>query len=480
MDKLSINNIVVSKSCIDNVYNCNEFKYNIDDILDHKGDYHTQKKMEDHLTNTKNCELTDCCDKSKDNYYLLTDAMKKKYYKINIESNKIVSFSQYNSLSDEDKIKYSCPTSYEICKYGTKNELRECPHPMCTSVNGYMHPFKQYKIDHGLIELQYKLLESIKADDVLLLEKIIPSSYKINQPLLITYPGNTLLFDSIMYEANNCTLFILKENIDLSIQNKNGNTALTIACLKGNNIIVNQLLLMGSDITLRNNAGEDALLCAIRSGNYECVMQMLNNGASIHILNKRNENPLFISVITPIKNLSIINMLVEMGCNILDKNIDLESMLKILNKDHKNTDIGRQISTLLINTVIKLKGQHYYKVINDMPEFSILEYEHTPVLLNEGDITVTVPNAYTVPPSETYNPARLTYSKRRKEGINMDTLKNNSKAKPNTDINTNTDITEHFATTSLDSKKDYTIMEFSIGIFIILMGIAFTFYLIRN
>ncbi len=45
-----------------------------------------------------------------------TGTMKKQYYKKNKESKKIVSFSKYNSLSIDDKAKYSCTTSYEICK----------------------------------------------------------------------------------------------------------------------------------------------------------------------------------------------------------------------------------------------------------------------------------------------------------------------------------------------------------------------------
>lgn len=461
MQKASPSDILTSKSCVNNIFNCNEFKYNLDDMLNFKGDIGEERKRLEYLSNIKDCELKHCCEKSsEDTYHLLSEDLKKKYYKINVQSNKIVSYNEYINLSQNEKLKYRCPTSYDICKYGIDKQLSDCPKSMCRNIASYKHPFKSYNYDLELVTLQNKLIEILKADDIVLFEKNLPKGYNINQPLLVTYPGNTLLFDSIMYGANNCSFYIMKENPNLSIQNKNGNTALNIACLKGNIVIIKQLLLMGADMTIRNNLGENALMCAIRSGNDMCVMEILNNGSSVHIKNKKEENPLFIAVTTPNKNLNIIRMLIEMGCIILEKNSDNKSMLKILNEKYKDTDIGRQIGTLLINTVIKIKGNNYYKILNEMPEFSILEFEHTPKLLNKGDITVTVPNAYTVSPDDMYNKNKFP-----------------KKVKAT--------VIEHFGNTNIDSSNDYSsndysIMEFVLGVLIILMGLAFTFYLIRK
>jgi ankyrin repeat protein len=478
METITPSDIITSKSCINNLYQCNEFTYNIDDVLNYEGDYNEQTQLAQYLNKTKDCELTHCCDDSIDNYYLLSNSIKNKYYKINTETNKIISLSEYNALNKNEMNKYRCPTSYDICKYGLNKDIPICPKSMCSNLKNYRYPFKSYEIDLNLIDFQKKLIEVIKEDDVVTLQNLLSHVYDINQPLLVSYPGNTLIFDSIMYDANNCTLFLLKENPKLNLQNKNGNTALNIACLKGNNTIINSLLKFGNDITIRNNLGENALMCAIRSGNYDCVIQILNKGGSINIKNKKDENPLFIAVTTPIKNFSIINMLVDMGCDILEKNTDSKSMLKILNEDYKNTDIGKQISTLLINTIIKLKGDKYYMVINEMPEFSIIDYKHTPVLLNEGDIEVTLPNAYTVPISETYNPKQQKYPQRRKTGIDISAIQNN---KINNDTN---NIKEDFSTAATETANkvvvDYSFMEFVLGVLIILMGIAFTFYLIRK
>lgn len=460
--------IVASTTCKDNIYDCNEFIYNIDDVVNYNGDYINELKLKKHLSKTKNCELTKCCDKSINNYYLLPDNIKKENHKINTITNEIISKSEYDNLFIEEKKKYRCPTSYEVCKYNQFIKGEDCPEAMCKNVYAYKHPFKQFVYDNDTIHLQNELLKCIKADNVLLLEQKLHTNYDINEVLLVSFPGNTLIFEAIMHDANNCALFLLKENLDLNIKNKDGNTALHVACLKGNSTIGHNLLLLGADITFTNKMGETPLMCAIRSGNYYSVTNILNNGGSVHEKNNNNENPLFIAVTTPKKNFSIISMLVDMGCDILDKNNNSKSMLEVLNKNYKNTDIGKQIRTLLINTIIKLKGDNYYQIINDMPEFSVLHYEYDPAKLEKGDIDVTMPNYTDVAPDNNYINDAI--RRRRKLGINKDALVGNT-IENFTDGPTNV--------ISPTNAKD-SILEFIIGILIIIIGIGITFYLIRK
>ena len=187
MQQTNPSDILTSKSCINKIYNCNEFIFNLDNMLDFKGNISEEKERAEYLSNITDCELTHCCDKNdNDNYYLLSADIKNKYYKINVETNIIISYSDYNKLKTEDKLKYRCPTSYDICKYGLDKELPECPIPMCNTIQSFKHPFKAYENNMELITLQNKLVNIIKDDNILLLEKSL-MDYKINQPLLVSY-----------------------------------------------------------------------------------------------------------------------------------------------------------------------------------------------------------------------------------------------------------------------------------------------------
>ena len=115
---------------------------------------------------------------------------------------------------------------------------------------------------------------------------------------------------------------------------------------------------------------------AIRISNEELIRFLLFNGSSIFEKNTLGESPLFTAVNTLNKKLIVIKILCEAGSELLDKNNEDKSMLKVLNEDPETTEINKEIETYLIQQLFKMyeNDQGKYKeILKSLPEFSPFE-----------------------------------------------------------------------------------------------------------
>ena len=272
----------------------------------------------------------------------------------------------------------------------------DCNTNKCNSDEIHLRIDQNYNNDNVKTE-HYYLIEAVKRDDESYLYDYYTKNYNVsvNDKLLYGYSGNTIFHNAIYHNAFKCIEYLLTTNFDYSNTNKDNNSVLHIACLKGNYDGVFKLLKHGVSIECKNNHGDTALHSAVRSGSYNCVKILLQNNASNCILVKNDygEIPLHTSVL-PVRydletdvekrkslkdrmNFEIVKILVEYGSDIHNKNKKGETILKTLTK--KNKSIVREE----IRTYLQRKYYHnytsseYMKMLNDYPEIRPFELDTT-------------------------------------------------------------------------------------------------------
>ena len=205
------------------------------------------------------------------------------------------------------------PSRYELCKlmnlrptdYEDKKEINlentipDCYNSKCNNSGIFLKIDQNYNDDEK-INNHYYLIAAIKRDEVDHLKKYYETdNNSVNEKLLHGYSGNTGFHNAIYYNAIKCIEYLLTINFDYSNVNKDDNSILHIACLRGNYDVVFKLLKHGSKVECVNKFGDTSLHSAVRSGSYNCVKILLQNNGQSCISTKNNygEIPLHTAVL---------------------------------------------------------------------------------------------------------------------------------------------------------------------------------------
>jgi ankyrin repeat protein len=162
----------------------------------------------------------------------------------------------------------------------------------------------------------YYLISAVKDDNVEYLKSHHIKGNSVNKKLLYGYEGNTIFHHAIYYNSLKCIEYLLTTDYNYSIVNKDLNSVLHIACLKGNYDATFKLLKHGANVICKNKYGDTALHSAVRSGSYNCVKILIeNNGESCLIIkNKYGETPylfLMMRQLSPLFSIKILTQLYE-------------------------------------------------------------------------------------------------------------------------------------------------------------------------
>ena len=107
---------------------------------------------------------------------------------------------------------------------------------------------------------------------------------------------------------------IIDHGIDVNATNKDGETALMIACLKGNVDVINVFLNANANPDLANTIGNTCLHCAVRALRHcETLQAIINHSADVDATNKDGETALMIACLE--KNVDAINVLLNANAN---------------------------------------------------------------------------------------------------------------------------------------------------------------------
>jgi ankyrin repeat protein len=277
------------------------------------------------------------------------------------------------------------PTAYEICKLMNVGEgdidenknvnlaslVPDCYNSKCSN-NGIFLQIDKKKNQNELITKHYYLIEATKNDDVNYIKDYFDKdmTVNVNEKLEYGYPGNNIVHEIVMNDALTCFEYIITLNLDLSMSNKDGNTPLHLACLKGNYDMVNKFLKLGGSVSCGNNVGDTPLHCASRSGSYNSAIIIIDNGGSSSIITKNNygETPLHTNVAGNKKNFKLVELLVGNGADVHNIDKYKNTILKTLANQDKSIS-SEEIRTYLQRIYYqKYDEDEYSKLLNKYPE----------------------------------------------------------------------------------------------------------------
>lgn len=367
------------------------------------------------MCSLSNTEIKRCCDKKDTKFKTLLeqDPLTKEVlgsigdYKVKriYENNKLVAYEKCEgSECDEEPT-----TAYDFCKLtnkdivktGTKvtNLTPDCYTADCGDANYVPFLRDPYQQDKTYVD-DSRLFDAIKKGNLDYVENNFKESKDYSRVLKAGYPGNTTLHTAILYDADNIVEFLLKNKLDLGIQNKDGNSVLQIACLKGNTTLVYRLIKLGANIHDKNIYEDTPLHSAVRSGNLKTVVVLLSQSASVFPKNRFGETPLHTAVVGPKKNLEIIIQLVKMGSDLKTRNNNKHSIMKTLSLQ-KRTKKNEEIRTYLQNIYVTRYKDSYTELITDDPDASIVSMvdkngkdDDIKKYDNLDKINISLPNPY--------------------------------------------------------------------------------------
>ena len=275
-------------------------------------------------------------------------------------------------------IGYQPATPYEMCKLidskidpitgVASNLLPDCFKNKCNPQEpSRFYPVKYYENYNYFEDLE--LHNMMITDDINALRKKVAQNIDLNRILVHDSKGNTLLHEAINYDATKCFNFLIRYNVKLDIKNVDGNIALHMASILGKNIIVYELIKLGSNINETNLVNDTPLHCAIISGDLKTTLVLLNNGASIYTKNKEFHTPFYTSIRCQNKNLNIVKLLVDYGSDLFSIDKNNNTVLKTL-QNQKKTKEGEKIRTYLNKIYYDKYKDNYNEMVKKYPEIA--------------------------------------------------------------------------------------------------------------
>ncbi|KAL6607118.1 ankyrin [Neocallimastix californiae] len=175
----------------------------------------------------------------------------------------------------------------------------------------------------------------------------------------------------LMYVAEYCLNqtdiinLLIRYNPDKNITDKNGATALHIAC-QFNNLEAVKKLITKKNINLLDKDGCTPLMIALKNQNFECAISLLSNKISAcntTVSNKENETPLQYFINNKLDNKPLFKLLIS-TCNnnenyiyyMLRKNIENEFYFDILIENETTLSLNQFKPNKLINNIVSNKS----------------------------------------------------------------------------------------------------------------------------
>ena len=219
-------------------------------------------------------------------------------------------------IKDFNKLKKQIPESFELV------------YKMVTKM------IKYRELENIIIE-EETILENSDKKRLDLIKESMEGLDKDNIAEIINENGGSLIFAALNYDHMDIVLFLLKqEGVNVNVKNKDGNTLLHLACLKGERKDMVELLInlkdeAGNyvvDVNEKNKDGNTSLHLACMDGKCKDIVELLinlkdaegNYVVDVNIKNNNGNIPLYIACY--IKNKNLVKLLLERGAKI-DKTI---------------------------------------------------------------------------------------------------------------------------------------------------------------
>lgn len=237
-----------------------------------------------------------------------------------------------------------------------------------------------------------KVVEAIQNNNVEAVKNYIRKYKTVDEPLSHDDRNNRLIHIACENDKDEIIDLLIGVKADLNIRNKEGNTPLHLAALKGNLNAMSSILKQGVDIKIRNLKGENALNYAIRNGDIRSVRLLYNNGVDIYSADKDGNVPIVYTIKYAPNRKDIVEFLIERGSP-NKKNNDGKNALDLLNdliekktKENKNkSTIGKIIEKFQVEEIKE----------TDLTE-EIMDLESTATLIRNATFSFKHGNNHTL------------------------------------------------------------------------------------
>ena len=334
-------------------------------------------------------EVQKCCD-SKNKLYKGLDVNKiNKRGKQIIKNGEVVGYKICNpELQDDCKKNFDLLDAHDLCRLSNNVEtlndktlkpntniydiIPDCYSSLCSNSRSVPFIYDPTRVEPDHAE-ELKMLKSVNDDNLKDLTKYYENVgiEKINEPLKNGYPGNTILHECIVLEAEKCIDYILNMGVELNLKNKDGNSPIHLAVLKENEYLTYRLIKLGARLDRRNNLGDSVLHSAVRGGNLKIVNLIIYHNGNLLSKNKLGENALQTSLMGPTKDIKIVMSLVNGGSDLLTTNNNGDNLIKALSYFPK-TKKNEAIRTYIQQQVYLRHKEKYTEIIKEKPELSFI------------------------------------------------------------------------------------------------------------
>lgn len=181
--------------------------------------------------------------------------------------------------------------------------------------------------------------------------------------------GKNLLMIVIENKCHDSIIKTVMMNCTKSIdyQDRDGCTALQVACHYSNKNIVEMILNYGADVNIADNDGNVALHYAVDIVSYDNVLLLLEHGAKINVVNNDNDTPVLFACIN--NNASLVRLLLSRGGN--PNKINSKSLPPLL--------IAAVNGLGAIAGILIEYGAYVHEKISDDEDILFVAYKHNSV-----------------------------------------------------------------------------------------------------
>jgi ankyrin repeat protein len=218
--------------------------------------------------------------------------------------------------------------------------------------------------------LNKPLLEAVRAGDLNKVKELVCGGADINADV----DGYRPLVEAANKKHDEIVKYLLDEDADVNIQDKDGDTALTCASLRGSLEVTDLLIKKGAKIDIQNKQGKTALMYAIYGKHSGIVKHLLDKGANPILRDKKGNDPLSLAI--TVKKKAIIEAILENGAAVTMKHLKLAGKLYCKIKDallsSEDHNYYPNLSKLLENPYFIKKDvdyKKYYKLIKTIVSY---------------------------------------------------------------------------------------------------------------
>jgi ankyrin repeat protein len=148
---------------------------------------------------------------------------------------------------------------------------------------------------------------------------------------------------AVRYKKNNLAIHLINIGINIHLGNSSKDNALIIAASTSNDEMVDILIESGIDLNFQNLYGDTALIMASHNGFLPIVEKLYNSGSNLNIMNRLGKTALMYAV--SMKRINVVEYLIIKGARLEYQNMWCETVFTIASRNFDKNMLNFLIGT---------------------------------------------------------------------------------------------------------------------------------------